>query len=202
MKSQADRHDYKVPIKVKGATLWLKLILGDGFPAISPQLQVMSNVQHPAIQEKTFMYVGPAMQSWNPQGSHLINVVKLIEQEFNQYPPVPRKQMPGQGAGAQGGAPGQGQMAVQKEAPKAYVPEPVQLQKSILNELKKNIDTTMPEAQLESMLAEDDNEKLRTLILCEPDVEQMQNIVNKRVAKLKELAESNKQLKTELNESL
>ena len=25
MKSQADRHDYKVPIKVKGATLWLKL---------------------------------------------------------------------------------------------------------------------------------------------------------------------------------
>ena len=38
MKKQPDREDYKVPIKVKGSTLWLKVILGDGFPVISPQV--------------------------------------------------------------------------------------------------------------------------------------------------------------------
>lgn len=79
MKKQADREDYKVPIKVKGSTLWLKLILGDGFPVISPQIQVMSNVSHQSIQEQTYLYTGPAMRQWNPQGSHLINVVKMIE---------------------------------------------------------------------------------------------------------------------------
>lgn len=69
-------------------------MLGDGFPVISPQIQVMSNVSHPAIQENTFYYTGHAMRQWNPQGSHLVNVVRLLEQEFNQQPPVPRKQPP------------------------------------------------------------------------------------------------------------
>lgn len=58
-------------------------ILGDGFPVISPHIQIMANVQHPSVKDGTFYYVGPAMQQWNPQGSHLINVVKQIEHEFN-----------------------------------------------------------------------------------------------------------------------
>ena len=54
-------------------------MLGDGFPQISPHIQVMSNVSHPAIQENTFYYTGRAMQQWIPGSSHLINVVKMIE---------------------------------------------------------------------------------------------------------------------------
>lgn len=49
LKKLPDREDWKVPIKVKGATLWIKVMLGDGFPVISPHVQVMSNVSHPAI---------------------------------------------------------------------------------------------------------------------------------------------------------
>lgn len=44
LKKLADREDHKVPINVKGATLFLKLMLGDGFPVISPHIQIMSNV--------------------------------------------------------------------------------------------------------------------------------------------------------------
>lgn len=69
------------------------------------------------------------MRQWNPQGSHLINVVRLIEQEFNAVPPVPKKHLPG-GAQANQQAQGAASMSMvenaeQKEVRKDYQPEKI-----------------------------------------------------------------------------
>ena len=75
--------------------------------------------------------------------------------------------------------------------PKAYVPEPVQLEKSILNDLKKKVDTEMGQTMIESILQDEEGEKLRDLVICEPEIEQMQKIVNDKTKSLKEVAEEN-----------
>ena len=107
-------------------------------------------------------------------------------------PPVPRKKPPAgmqaaMSGGVSGSMGGQGMMGnepVQREARKAYAPEPVQLEKAILNDLKKKVDTEFSQAMLESMVADEENEKLRDLITCEPEVESMQKIVNEKAKSL------------------
>ena len=48
VKEFPDRQEWRVPIKlqVSSQPLFLKVILGQGFPMIAPQVQVMSRVTH------------------------------------------------------------------------------------------------------------------------------------------------------------
>ena len=79
----------------------------------------------------------------------------------------------------------------------------MQLEKGFLEDLKKKADTEMAEAMVSNLVDEDpDNEKLQNLVLCEPDVENMQKIVNDKAKSLKELAQENKDLKTQLTTRL
>ena len=171
----------------------------------------MANVQHPSVKDGTFYYVGPAMQQWNPQGSHLINVVKQIEHEFNAQPPVPKKaaggapaqsQMPGAQPGAPNMAPDGSQQAQgqQKAQSREYVPPPVTFEQNCLDDLKKKIDKEMPQDMIDGLVEDEDaiDEKLQNLILCEPEVEKIQKEVNERAKSLKEMAQANKDMKNEL----
>jgi hypothetical protein len=55
---------------------------------ISPQIQVMSRVQHQSVEDGTFYYRGHSLANWSQQ-MQLINVIKAIQYEFNQVPPKP-----------------------------------------------------------------------------------------------------------------
>lgn len=51
---------------------------------------------------------------------------------------------------------------------------------------------------IESLLADQENEKMRDLVMCEPEIESMQKIVNEKAKSLRDIALSNQELKTEL----
>lgn len=88
---------------------------------------------------------------------------------------------------------------MQRQEPKKYAPETVQLEKNYLADLKRKVDNEMAAAMVDSLVDEDpDNEKLQNLILCEPDVEGIQKIVSDKAKSLKQVAQENKDLKTQL----
>jgi hypothetical protein len=57
---------------------------------IGPMIQILSRVQHKFIENGTNLYKGPAVQNWDSNQS-LVKIIKQIEIEFNQEPPVPIK---------------------------------------------------------------------------------------------------------------
>lgn len=84
-----------------------------------------------------------------------------------------------------------------------YAPQPLSLEKNFLEDLKKKVDTEMAETMIDNLVNDDqNNEKLQNLILCEPDVENMQKIVNEKAKSLKQVAQENKELKTQLKTRL
>lgn len=75
---------------------------------------------------------------------------------------------------------------MQRQEPQKYTPQPVTIEKNFLEDLKKKVDTEMAEAMVDNLVNDDqNNEKLQNLILCEPDVENMQKIVNDKAKSLK-----------------
>ena len=77
-------------LSVSSQPLYFKLIVGQGFPMISPQIQVMSRVGHKFIEAGTYYYKGPALTNWT-QNSQLVAVLKQVQAEFNQEPPMPQR---------------------------------------------------------------------------------------------------------------
>ena len=61
----------------------------------------------------------------------------------------------------------------------------------------------MAETMIDNLVNDDqNNEKLQNLVLCEPDVEKMQKIVNEKAKSLKQVAQENKELKQQLKTRL
>lgn len=67
MKDLPDRQEWRVPIilKISAQPLYIKVILTQGFPALGPQIQIMSRVSHKSIEDGTYYYKGPALLNWN-----------------------------------------------------------------------------------------------------------------------------------------
>lgn len=61
MKSSNQREEWRVPIKVMGGPLYLKIIMSDAFPYVAPQIQIMAMVSHASINDSNKMYKGPAI---------------------------------------------------------------------------------------------------------------------------------------------
>jgi len=66
-RKDASRQEYKVPIKlnVSKQPLYIKVILGQGFPSICAQVVVMARVTHSYVESGTYNYRGPALANWN-----------------------------------------------------------------------------------------------------------------------------------------
>ena len=94
--------------------------------------------------------------------------------------------------------PGQIPQQQQKQAPVAYAPQPVQLEKNILSDLKRKVETQMPNDEVEALAQDDDNEKVRELVMVEPEIENMQKMIDDKSKSLKDMAQANADLKTEL----
>ena len=60
----------------------------------------MSRVTHPSIEDATYAYKGQPLQAWT-ETSQLSVLVKSIELEFNQKPPIPQQAHAAQNMSAQ-----------------------------------------------------------------------------------------------------
>lgn len=195
-KQLPDRDEYRVPIKIKVSTqpLWLQLILGNGFPMyIGPMIQVLSRVQHKSIENGTNLYKGPALRTWD-QNSSLVKIIKAIEIEFNQEPPVPvkltsaeqnvRNEMQQQNLNAAQGK-------------QEYQPPVQTITRPNLIDFKKRVDTQLSKDELNKLVA-DDQEWLRMMVSQEPEIDAIQKCLNQNLQEIEDLAKSNKDKKEEL----
>jgi len=108
--------------------------MSEGFPVIAPQVRVMHQVSHKFVHEQTFFYKGPALLKWS-QSSQLLAVIKQIQAEFNEQPPIPiKKKLQGPPATTSGAA------QSLPEQPQ-YTPEKEVIERPLLNDLKKRVDT-------------------------------------------------------------
>lgn len=57
----------------------------------------------------------------------------------------------------------------------------------------------MPQDEIESLAQDEEGGNLRTLVVCEPEIEQLQKIIDEKSKSLKDIAQSNAELKTELS---
>ena len=56
----------------------------------------------------------------------------------------------------------------------------------------------MPNDEVEALAQDDDNEKVRELVMVEPEIENMQKMIDDKSKSLKDMAQANADLKTEL----
>lgn len=87
----ADRQEFRVPLTLKASKtpLQVKIVLYQEFPNRGPIIQILAEVIHEHIDDKTFCYTGPMIKSWNTNG----NVVALLQKmtkEFDEEPPIPK----------------------------------------------------------------------------------------------------------------
>lgn len=55
-------------------------------------------------------------------------------------------------------------------------------------DLKRKIDTTMDEQEIESISESKDDLMLKNLLICEPDIEAIQKTINKNIQEVEELS--------------
>ena len=60
-----------------------------------------------------------------------------------------------------------------------------------MNDVKKNIDQGMGESELTNLLSDSNSEMLKNLVMCEPEIEQIQKMVNSEIGQVESLAKSN-----------
>lgn len=68
----------------------------------------------------------------------------------------------------------------------------------LLVPLKQRIDQQMSEQEIQSLLEEEDGDRLRNLISCEPEIASIQKLVEKYVAEVEDLSKSNAEAKRTL----
>ena len=83
---------YRVPLMlpISPGPLFIKVTLGNQFPAVRPQVHMMSDVTHRNVEAGTIQYKGPVITQWS-QNSSLAEAVKAIHDEFVKEPPMPRQ---------------------------------------------------------------------------------------------------------------
>lgn len=84
----------------------------------------MSRVQHQNIEPLTFNYNGPSLAHWNNQSS-LVNVILIIQKEFEKNPPIPIMQS--------------ANAVIQPAQKQGHVPEKLTIVKPQLTELIKQV---------------------------------------------------------------
>ena len=57
-----------------------------------------------------------------------------------------------------------------------------------MRDLKRKIDTTMDEQEIESISESKDDLMLKNLLICEPDIEAIQKTINKNIQEVEELS--------------
>ena len=166
-KETANGKEYRVPIQlsVSPQPLFVKLTLGPQFPYVKPIIQAMARVTHPNIEPRTYMYKGQALAQWR-ETSQLDVLLRTIQQEFQQKPPMPE---------GQAGQPMQtvAQAGFQtKIADNRYHGEQLNLQKPQLRDLKGLIGQ-MPPGELQSLAQ--NKEALMGLYMDSPEVKALQD---------------------------
>lgn len=86
----------------------------------------------------------------------------------------------------------------QRVARAPYQPQQEVITRPLLVSLKQRIDQQMSEQEISSLLDEQDGERLRSLISCEPEVTAIQKLVEKYVSDVEELSKSNAEAKRAL----